>query len=189
MDEIQNINKVPSGAVVFIRKPSPEIVGILPRIAGLVAEWGNIAGHAATLLREFKIPSVFQMTGAFERLTSGEQVSLDAVQARVYSGTLWPPADKELSDIDAYRERTADSISTRLLTLNLQDPAEDNFRPSGCRSGHDVLRYCHEKAIEAMFEVNDRELERGGGLSLPEAGDAATAESLGNRLGWWGGAG
>ena len=165
VEEIQNIGKVPPGAVVFIRKPSPEIVGILPRIAGLVAEWGNVAGHAATLLREFQIPSVFQMTGAFDRLTSGEPVSLDAVQARVYPGILWPAALKEASILERHRERPADPISTRLLTLNLQDPAADNFRPAGCRSGHDVLRYCHEIAIETMFEINDRELERGGAQS------------------------
>ena len=166
VDEIQNIGETPPGAVVFIRKPSPEIVGILPRIAGLVAEWGNVAGHAATLLREFQIPSVFQMTGAFDRLTSGEAVSLDAVQARIYPGTLWPPARKEPSIVERYHKRTADPIGARLLTLNLQDPAADNFRPSGCKSGHDVLRYCHEKAIETMFEINDRELERGGAQSF-----------------------
>ena len=166
VEEIQNIGEAPPGAVVFIRKPSPEIVEILPRIAGLVAEWGNVAGHAATLLREFHIPSVFQMTGAFERLASGDAVSLDAVQARLYPGTLWPPARKESSSVERYRERKGDPISARLLTLNLQDPAADNFRPSGCKSGHDVLRYCHEKAIETMFEINDRELERGGAQSF-----------------------
>jgi pyruvate,water dikinase len=141
-------------------------VGILPRTAGLVAEWGNVAGHAATLLREFQIPSVFQMTGAFDRLTSGEPVSLDAVRACVYPGILWPPAHKESSFVERYRMRANDPIGTRLLTLNLQDPAADNFRPSGCKSGHDVLRYCHEKAIQTMFEVNDRELERGGAQSF-----------------------
>ena len=41
VDELQNIGQAPDGAVVFIRKPSPEIVRILPRIAGLVAEWGD----------------------------------------------------------------------------------------------------------------------------------------------------
>ncbi|MGA2575034.1 MAG: PEP/pyruvate-binding domain-containing protein [Bryobacteraceae bacterium] len=166
VDEIQNIGETPPGAVVFLRKPSPEIVGILPRTAGLVAEWGNIAGHAATLLREFQIPSVFQMTGAFDRLTSGEPVSLDAVRARVYPGILWPPANRESSISEPYRVRAGDPIGARLLTLNLQDPAADNFRPSGCKSGHDVLRYCHEKAIQTMFEVNDRELERGGAQSF-----------------------
>jgi pyruvate,water dikinase len=68
--------------------------------------------------------------------------------------------------VERYRERKGDPIGARLLTLNLQDPAADNFRPSGCKSGHDVLRYCHEKAIETMFEINDRELERGGAQSF-----------------------
>jgi len=160
VDEIQHIGETPAGAVVFIRKPSPEIVQVFPRIAGLVSEWGNLAGHAAALLREFKIPSVFQMAGAFERLVNGEPVSLDAVQARVYPGILWPARRTELAVLERYRERAGDPISARLLTLNLLDPAAMNFRPAGCRSGHDVLRYCHERAIEAMFAVNDRELER-----------------------------
>jgi len=161
VSEIQNIAQAPDGAVVFIRKPAPEIVEIFPRIAGLVAEWGNITGHAAALLREFQIPSVFQMTGAFERLSAGEPVSLDAVRARVYPGILWPAKRREASEIERYRERNGDPISTRLLTLNLLDTAAHNFRPAGCKSAHDVLRYCHEKAIEAMFEINDRELEHG----------------------------
>jgi pyruvate, water dikinase len=159
--EIQRIREAPPGSVVFIRKPSPEIVEIFPRIAGLVAEWGNVTGHAAALLREFQVPSVFLMAGAFERLANGEPVSLDAVQARLYSGILWPPSRKESSAPERYRERNGDPISNRLLTLNLLDPSAHNFRPAGCKSAHDVLRYCHEKAIEAMFEINDYELEHG----------------------------
>ena len=160
-DEIQSIRKAPSGSVVFIRKPSPEIVEVFPQIAGLVAEWGNVTGHAAALLREFQIPSVFLMAGAFERLTGGEPVSLDAVQARLYSGILWPPSRRESSAPERYHERNGDPLTSRLLTLNLLDPSAHNFRPAGCKSAHDVLRYCHEKAIEAMFEINDYELEHG----------------------------
>lgn len=165
VDEIQNIGQAPAGAVVFIRKPAPEIVEVFPRIAGLVAEWGNVAGHAAALLREFRIPSVFQMTGAFERLTTGEPISLDAVQARVYPGILWPAGRRDAAIGERYRERNGDPISSRLLTLNLLDPSAFNFRPAGCKSAHDVLRYCHERAIQAMFEVNDYELEHGGECS------------------------
>jgi len=160
-DEIRHIGTAPPGAVVFIRKPSPEIVEIFPRIAGLVAEWGSVTGHAAALLREFQIPSVFQMAGAFERLKSGEPVSLDAVQTRVYPDILWPTSRKEANPTERYRARSGDPISTRLLTLNLLDPAAPGFRPSGCASAHDILRYCHEKAIGAMFEINDLELKHG----------------------------
>lgn len=165
VDEIQNIGQAPSGAVVFIRKPSPEIVEIFPRIAGLVAEWGNVAGHAAALLREFQIPSVFQMAGAFDRLSNDAPVSLDAVQARIYPGILWPAIRQESSLVERYRERPGDPISRRLLTLTLLDPAAHNFRPAGCQSAHDILRYCHEKAIGAMFAVNDEELERSAHFS------------------------
>lgn len=161
VEELQNIGEAPSGAVVFIRRPAPEIVEIFPRIAGLVAEWGNVAGHAAALLREFQIPSVFQMTGAFERLATGEPVSLDAVQACLYPGTLWPASRAAVSSVERFAAKNGDPIARRLLALNLLDPGAAEFRPSGCQSAHDVLRYCHEKAIEAMFMVNDAELERG----------------------------
>jgi pyruvate,water dikinase len=164
VNELQRIGEAPPGSVVFIRKPSPEICEVFPRIAGLVAEWGNVTGHAASLLREFQVPSVFQMTGVFDSVTSGEPVSLDAVQARLYPGILWPSGRREAPLPERYGARSGgDPIATRLLTLNLTDPNATNFRPSGCKSAHDVLRYCHEKAIEAMFAVNDYEFEHGAG--------------------------
>jgi len=165
VEEIQRIGDAPQGSIVFIRKPSPEIVEIFPRIAGLVAELGNVTGHAASLLREFQVPSVFQMSGAFDRLTPGEPVSLDAAQARLYPGILWPSGRREAPLQERYGARRGDPIATRLLNLNLLDPAASNFRPAGCKSAHDVLRYCHEKAIEAMFAVNDYAQELGGNYS------------------------
>ncbi|MGB9073804.1 MAG: PEP/pyruvate-binding domain-containing protein [Terriglobales bacterium] len=156
----RELSTTPEGAILFLRKASPEIVEVFPRIAGLVAEWGNLAGHAAALLRESKIPSVFQLAGAFGRIQNGDPVSLDAVQPRVYTGTLWEPRMVERSERERYRDNPNDPIAERLLVLHLLDPSGSNFRPAGCKSTHDVLRFCHEKAIEAMFEVEDSELER-----------------------------
>ncbi|HUB77480.1 MAG TPA: PEP/pyruvate-binding domain-containing protein [Bryobacteraceae bacterium] len=159
-EELQHIRQAPKGSVVFIRKPSPEIVEVFPRIAGLVAEWGNPAGHAAALLREFKVPSVFQMAGAFGRVANGELVSLDAVQSRIYPGILWPPSRMQ-AVAAAGPAAKKDPVTRRLLRLHLLDPAAANFCPAGCESAHDVLRYCHEKAIGAMFAVNDSAMEDG----------------------------
>jgi pyruvate,water dikinase len=152
---------VPRGSVLFLRRPSPEIVRALSHIEGLVAEAGNVTGHAAALLREFRIPSVFGMDGAAARVKTGEPVSLDAGGAKVYAGTLWAPRALEAGPRERYVDRSGDVISRRLLALNLVDPNAFNFRPSGCRSTHDVLRFCHQKAIEAMFRVSDREVDRG----------------------------
>jgi pyruvate, water dikinase len=162
VSDLRELSRTPEGAILFLRKSSPEIVEVFPRIAGLVAEWGNLAGHAAALLRESKIPAVFQLAGAFERIHNGEPVSLDAVQPRVYAGTLWEPRMVEPTEYERYRKSSNDPIAERLLVLHLLDPSGSNFRPAGCKSAHDVLRFCHEKAIEAMFEVGDSELERGG---------------------------
>ena len=153
--DINSLGETPQGAILFLRKASPEIVEIFPRISGLVAEWGNLTGHAAALLREFAIPSVFQLQGVFEKLHNGDAVSLDAVQPRVYLGKHWPGRNFELVTSERSREDTNDPIGRRLLTLHLQDPASLSFRPSGCKSAHDVLRFCHEKAIQAMFDLND----------------------------------
>ncbi len=161
VEDVQDLSKTPQGALLVMRRPSPEIVKVFPRIVGLVAEGGNVTGHGAALLREFKVPSVFQMKDVFDTIKPDDAVSLDAVQPRLYEGLRWPRKEGEVALPDRYARRDADPISGRFLTLHLVDPAAFSFRPSGCKSAHDVLRYCHEKAIEAMFAVNDVELERG----------------------------
>jgi len=158
VEELSQLRRTPQGAVVFLRKASPEITQALPRVAGLVAEWGNVTGHAASLLREFRIPSVFQMPGVFEQIRTGDPVSLDAAQQAVYGGILWPSARPEPEEIR--RRERGDPIGRRVLALNLVDPAASNFRPSGCRSAHDILRFAHEKSIEVMFTVSDVVIEQ-----------------------------
>ena len=191
ISDLKALGETPEGAILFLRKASPEIVTVFPRVSGVVAELGNVAGHIAALLREARIPSIFQLPGAFDALKNGDPVSLDAVQPRIYPGTLWSARVVETELPERYRERPTegDPINRRLLVLHLLDPTASNFRASGCQSAHDVLRFCHEKAIEAMFEVNDRALEGdlssskrlttavpvniwvldlGGGLALPD---------------------
>ena len=161
VNDLSTLRDTPQGAILFLRKSSPEIVTVFPRISGVVAEMGNVAGHAASLLREAKIPSIFELAGAFEHVKDGDPISLDAVQPRIYSGMLWTPRIVESHIRERYQESgvKADPINQRLLTLHLRDTASSDFRPAGCKSAHDVLRYCHEKAVEAMFAVNDTVLE------------------------------
>ncbi len=86
---------------------------------------------------------------------SGKTVSLDASEAAIYEGELWPPRTDEAGLHGDHARRKRDPIGLRVLALNLLNPAALNFRQGGCRSVHDVLRFCHERAISAMFEVHD----------------------------------
>lgn len=150
----------PRGSVVFVGTPTSDFVKVLPRIGGLVAERGSVTGHAACLLREFKVPSVFQMHGILELARSGDVVSLDAGQGKLYPGAAWPSGEPRKVFGTGKRSRKQDLITQRILNLNLLNPGAFNFRPRGCQSLNDVLRFSHEKAIHAMFEVSDTGVER-----------------------------
>jgi pyruvate, water dikinase len=159
-EDRESLRRTPFGSIVIVRRASPDIIGVLPRIAGLVAERGNMTGHAATLLREFKVPSVFQMENVFAHVHEGDPLSLDAVQPALFHGAMWPSGAVRLASEERQKERS-DPVSQRLLALHLLDSSTFKFRPGGCQSVHDVIRYCHEKGVEAMFAMQDHEMERG----------------------------
>ncbi|MBI4876007.1 MAG: hypothetical protein HY822_15330 [Acidobacteria bacterium] len=161
-ESMEAVSGVPAGAVLVVRRPSAEIVEVFPRIAGLIAEGGNPVGHVAALLREFKVPSVFMLPTAFGRLKRGGPVSLDATRGSVYTGSFFPAREMETTFRERYLEGPADAVSRKVLALNLLDPAALNFRSGGCKSMHDVLRFCHEKAVQAMFTANDLESSGSG---------------------------
>lgn len=49
-----------------------------------------------------------------------------------------------------------------LAPLNLTNPGDRSFRPAGCRTVHDILRFCQEESINSMFARNDAEAVRKG---------------------------
>ena len=161
-ESMTELRHTPEGAIVFLRNASPEAVQIFPRVSGLAAETGNVAGHAAALLREFKIPSVFMMKGLFDAVKTGDPVSLDAISQKLYPGTLWEGREIYQDEAGLERKTADDPVSSNILKLNLIDPSSAGFRAASCKSIHDVLRFCHEKSVEAMFAVNDAEMERAG---------------------------
>jgi pyruvate, water dikinase len=43
----------------------------------------------------------------------------------------------------------------RIAPLNLIDPKKENFAPQGCQTLHDIIRFCHEMAMQEMFRISD----------------------------------
>jgi pyruvate,water dikinase len=137
---------------------TPEIAALLPRIAALLVRHGNPAGHTATLVREFAVPTVFQVGDTITLLNLGETISVDASRRRVFRGPRW----------DGIRDRVLDRLRDprmvpahgplhdAVLALNLTDPYASSFRPRSCRSLHDVIRYIHEMSIRSLFAFGDR---------------------------------
>ncbi len=74
---------VPDGSVLVVDHLDPRLAGIVPRLAGLVAETGNPLSHLAILAREHGVPVVVGLAHATTTLSAGDQVVVDGQTGRV----------------------------------------------------------------------------------------------------------
>jgi len=159
----EQLEATPEGAILVVENATPEIGTVVPFLSGLISEHGNPGGHAATLVREFGVPSLYGVKEATERLQTGQVVSVDATHRKIFEGTLWPDVEERVKSRVRRAER-GESVSPLhdwLLTLNLTDPLSGSFRANNCRSVHDIIRFAHEKAVAAVFDVGDEAVRRG----------------------------
>jgi pyruvate,water dikinase len=147
-------DRLPTGALLVANQLLPDCVRFLPRVCGLIVERGSITGHAASIVREFRVPSLFGVEGALDKLVEGQVVSLDAANRRVYGGMVWPELRGQLPM--TVLERRTVGLPT-VLASKLTKLSGSSFMGSwACQSLHDVIRFTHEMAVQAMFEIGDR---------------------------------
>ena len=145
----------PTGSVLVTAQALPDWAPLLARAAAIVTEQGGMAGHLASVAREFGLPALFDVPGALERLAAGETVTVDANGRVVYGGRVQALLEKQA----AKRPPMAGSpvhdllqqISRLVVPLNLLDPASPQFAPEHCRTLHDITRFVHEKSVHEMF--------------------------------------
>ncbi len=155
-------DRVPPGSVLVVSQILPDCVRFLPLINGLIVEHGTVTGHAASIVREFRVPSLFGLEGACRTLVSGQTVSLDAAGRSVYSGALWPDIQAQVPPSVVGRHAVG---LPRVLASKLTRLSGSAFVSSwACQSLHDVIRYAHEMAILAMFDIGDSLLDLGSAV-------------------------
>ncbi|HEY6100084.1 MAG TPA: PEP/pyruvate-binding domain-containing protein, partial [Anaeromyxobacter sp.] len=149
--------ETPTGALLVVPQLLPDCVRLLPRVCGIVVERGTITGHAASLLREFRVPSLFGATGALETLVPGRTVSLDVGSRSVLDGALWPELCGRLpAAVPGHRTvGLPDLLAGKLTRLS----GSAFVGTWALRSLHDVIRFAHEMAIQTMFGLGDGLLE------------------------------
>ena len=153
--------RTPPGAVLVVPQLLPDCVPLLPRVSGIVVERGTVTGHAASILREFRVPSLFGVPDALRLLTPGREVSLDAAGCSVFDGAAWPELRGKTAVSVSGEERTGlpALLAGKLTKLN----GSAFVGTWACQSLHDVIRFAHEMAIQAMFDTGDRLLDAPAG--------------------------
>ena len=146
----------PEGGVLVVERAYPRWATLLARASGLVSETGGMAGHLASVAREYRLPAIFSLPDACGLLEKAGDVTLDADrnvvlagrQAQLIPSVSAPPNLMAGSPVYLRLEALA-----RLMTpLHLLDPDAPEFAPQHCRSLHDITRFCHEKAVRLMFD-------------------------------------
>jgi pyruvate,water dikinase len=159
--------ETPAGALLVVPQLLPDCVRLLSRVCGIVVERGTVTGHAASILREFRMPSLFGVAGALEALVPGQVASLDVASRSVYGGALWPELIGRLPVVVHGRRTTG---LPGLLAGKLTKLSGSAFMGTwACQSLHDVIRFAHEMAIQSMFDIGDRLLDSPvGGVKVLE---------------------
>ncbi|MFZ5585855.1 MAG: PEP/pyruvate-binding domain-containing protein [Thermodesulfobacteriota bacterium] len=157
-----DLDDAPQGCVLVAPTASPDLARLAGQVKGIVTEVGSVASHLASVAREFGIPALFDAPDATRRLPQGQVVTLWADQRLVYEGAV---PDLLAGARPARNLMVESPVHQRLrrvldlaAPLNLTDPNAPGFAPKNCKSYHDVVRYTHETAVRAMFELGQGNL-------------------------------
>ena len=152
-----DLSDFPMGAILVARHASPQLARVIHKAGGFITDIGSTTGHLATVLREFRVPALFNTEKATSLFKTGQEITIDTECLTIYEGIV-----KELNYYSFHEEAIEEMYEYRLLRrvlkriepLNLLDPKDENFSPQGCQSYHDLTRFIHEKAVETIINLN-----------------------------------
>jgi len=153
-----NLYDIPKGAILIAHQTSPRYVPVMGRAKAIVTDVGSVAGHMASVAREFQIPTLVGTHNATSVIEHSEEITVDASNRVVYKGRV-EKLLKEKKAINPMKGsptyKAAQAALKKIAPLNLLDPKQDNFNPDACRTIHDIIRFAHEMSMRKMFWISD----------------------------------
>ncbi len=160
VDHNTDLDQFPEGGILVSKFTSPRYARVMRRACGIITDVGSPTGHMATIAREQRVPALVNTEDATSLLRDGDEITLDATQNVVYRGNVAELDRFERTEPDMFEESYEYRLLRRLLKyiapLNLVDPHSDDFKPQACKTYHDITRYIHEKAVEALVALSQR---------------------------------
>jgi pyruvate,water dikinase len=155
-----DLKHIPKGSVLVAPTTSPMFAQVIDRLSAVVTDVGSVAGHFASVAREWGIPTLVNTQTATQILEPGEIVTVDADRGMVLAGAaeglLAFSRDRMKPSTETPLRRRLRSILDFVSPLNLLDPSDPRFTESNCRTLHDILRFTHERAVAEMFSLGGK---------------------------------
>ncbi|MGD8881542.1 MAG: PEP/pyruvate-binding domain-containing protein [Desulfobacterales bacterium] len=147
----------PESGVLVVKHAHPEFSVVLQKASAVVADIGTVLGHLAKVAGEYNVPAIFNTETATGILRNGMRVTVDAEYATVYEGIVEEVLRARKIDGASkvsFSLKQLQEILQMITPLNLTDPQSPHFKPSGCKTLHDITRFAHEVSIQAMFHLS-----------------------------------
>ena len=164
LSEYQYPPDLPADAVLIVDNIPASLIIFLSRCSAVISTQGSAASHFSTICRELGVPLIVEATDIKDKVIHGDMITVDADSCNVYRG-------KEETDPSSSRTittqkdhpyfRRLQTVLDFITPLNILDPEADSFVPESCRSFHDIVRFAHEKSVQAMFAIGKSGSRRG----------------------------
>ena len=153
-----SLEAIPKGAILVASQTSPAYVAAMGKVAGIITDIGSTTGHMASVAREFGIPTLVGVGRATHLLPHGAEITLDATNGVVYAGRIQEIVS-ERKPVNLMKGspvfKSLQNALKHIIPLNLLDPQAPDFSIKGCKTLHDMIRFCHEVAMHQMFLLTD----------------------------------
>ncbi len=152
----KEIARIPDGSVVVTPTLKPSLLTFIGSMSGVISETGSRASHFASVARESGVPVLVGKLGT--PLEPGQLVTVDGSTGTIYGGCVEAilTRGREGRQVSERVLKQYEKVVPLTVKLNLTDPQAENFTPEGCKSMHDVVRFCHEKGVGEMFSLVDK---------------------------------
>ncbi len=155
----EDLKSFPFGSILVAQYTSPRYGRIMRKASGIITDVGSVTGHMAALAREYRVPTLVNTGIATQLLKTGDEITLDATQNTVYRGTINELSRFELTEQEIFEEsyeyRLLRRLWKKISPLNLVDSHSEEFKPSRCRTYHDIVRLAHERAVEKLIDLSE----------------------------------
>jgi pyruvate,water dikinase len=167
----EDLNNFPDGAVLIARHISPKFVKVLNKTSAIVTDVGSTTEYMASIAMELHVPTILNTKIATKLITSGVEITVDAINGNVYEGRV-----DEVIELGQKREnlfmnthvfKILKEVLKKIVPLNLIYLRVDTFKPELCKTFHDITHFANEVVLEEMFKISNRpDVKKGEAVRL-----------------------